>query len=393
MTTATSRRLFTRLPLAVAFAAAFGAGGAMAQESVKIGFTGPLSGGAALYGKNVVNGMEMAIKEINAEGLEVAGKKVQFELVALDDKYSPAEAAINARRLVQQSKVPAVFVPHSGGIYAMQAFNEQEKFLVMAYSSTPKITEVGNKLTVRIPPTFVSYIEPFSRYEMKKFGKKVGMLPGDHEYAKAWSALFEPEWKKLGGDIVSNNPMSYNKSADFYSGVSRVLAEKPEVLFIGGPSEPTALVAKQARELGFKGGFILMDQAKVDEMAKVTGGLDLLNGSVGVLPVTYDERPGPKTFATAYRKAYGADRDPTTESSYNYTLTHALAAAMKLASTTSDATAIRAKLGEALAKLPVKYNAGDFRGIDDKGGTIVDPVVVTVEGGKIKPVSLSELGK
>jgi len=289
--------------------------------------------------------------------------------------------------------VPAVFVPHSGGIYAMQAFNEQEKFLVMAYSSTPKITEVGNKLTVRIPPTFVSYIEPFSKYEMKKFGKKVGMLPGDHEYAKAWSALFEPDWKKLGGEVGSNNPMSYNKSADFYSGVSRVLAEKPDVLFIGGPSEPTALVAKQARELGFKGGFILMDQAKVDEMAKVTGGLDLLNGSVGVLPVTYDERPGPKTFAAAYRKAYGADRDPTTESSYNYTLTHALAAAMKLAGTTSDATAIRAKLGDALAKLPVKYNAGDFRGVDATGGTIVDPVVVTVEGGKIKPVSLSEIGK
>jgi len=393
MNFATSRRFFARLPLAAAVVATFGAGAAMAQETVKIGFTGPLSGGAALYGKNVVNGMEMAIKEINAEGLEVAGKKVQFELVALDDKYSPAEAAINARRLVQQSKVPAVFVPHSGGIYAMQAFNEQEKFLVMAYSSTPKITEVGNKLTVRIPPTFVSYIEPFSKYEMKKFGKKVGMLPGDHEYAKAWSALFEPDWKKLGGEVVSNNPMSYNKSADFYSGVSRVLAEKPDVLFIGGPSEPTALVAKQARELGFKGGFILMDQAKVDEMAKVTGGLDLLNGSVGVLPVTADERPGPKAFATAYRKAYGADRDPTTESSYNYTLTHALAAAMKLAGTTSDATAIRAKLGDALAKLPVKYNAGDFRGIDATGGTIVDPVVVTVENGKINPVSLSELGK
>ena len=393
MNIATSRRTFARLPLALAFAAAFGAGGAMAQETVKIGFTGPLSGGAALYGKNVVDGMEMAIKEINAAGLEVGGKKVKLELVALDDKYSPAEAAINARRLVQQSKVPAVFVPHSGGIYAMQAFNEQEKFLVMAYSSTPKITEVGNKLTVRIPPTFVSYIEPFSRYEMKKFGKKVGMLPGDHEYAKAWSALFEPAWKKLGGEVVSNNPMSYNKSADFYSGVSRVLAEKPDVLFIGGPSEPTALVAKQARELGFKGGFILMDQAKIDEMAKVTGGLDLLNGSVGVLPVASDEREGAKTFAAGYHKAYGADRQPTSESSYNYTLTHALAAAMKLAGTTTDAVAIRAKLGEALAKLPVKYNAGDFRGIDATGGTIVDPVVVTVEGGKIKPVGLSELGK
>ena len=381
------------LPLALALAAAFGAGGAFAQETVKIGFTGPLSGGAALYGKNVVNGIEMAIKEINAAGLEVAGKKVKLELVALDDKYAPAEAAINARRLVQQYQSPAVFVPHSGGIYAMQAFNEQEKFIVMAYSSTPKITETGNKLTIRIPPTFNSYIEPFTNYEMKKFGKKVGMLPGDHEYAKNWTQLFGPAWEKAGGTIASNNPMSYNRSADFYSGVSRVLAEKPDVLFVGGPSEPTALVVKQARELGFKGGFLIMDQAKLDEMAKVTGGLAPLEGSIGVLPVSYDERVGPKTFAAAYRKAYGADKDPTTESSYNYTLTHALAGAMKLAGTTTDAAAIRAKIGEALSKMPKETNAGEFKGVDAVGGTIVDPLVATVEGGKIKPVNLSELLK
>ena len=379
------------LPLVAALAAAFSAGSAFAQDTVKIGFTGPLSGGAALYGKNVVNGMEMAIKEINAAGLEVAGKKVKLELVALDDKYAPAEAAINARRLVQQYQSPAVFVPHSGGIYAMQAFNEQEKFIVMAYSSTPKITETGNKLTIRIPPTFNSYIEPFTSYEMKKFGKKVGMLPGDHEYAKNWTQLFGPAWEKAGGTIVSNNPMSYNRSAEFYSGVCRVLAEKPDVLFVGGPSEPTALVVKQARELGFKGGFLIMDQAKLDEMAKVTGGLAPLEGSIGVLPVSYDERVGPKTFAAAYRKAYGADKDPTTESSYNYTLTHALASAMKLAGSTTDAAAIRAKIGEALTKLPKETSAGEFKGVDAVGGTIVDPLVATVEGGKIKPVNLSEL--
>jgi branched-chain amino acid transport system substrate-binding protein len=387
------RRRFALLPTALVVMGAFGAGSAFAQDTVKIGFTGPLSGGAALYGKNVVNGIEMAIKEINAAGLEVGGKKVKLELVALDDKYSPADAAINARRLAQQYQAPVVFVPHSGGIYAMQAFNEQEKFIVMAYSSTPKITETGNKLTIRIPPTFNSYIEPFTRYEMKKFGKKVGMLPGDHEYAKNWTQLFGPAWEKAGGTIASNNPMSYNRSADFYSGVSRVLAEKPDVLFVGGPSEPTALVVKQARELGFKGGFLIMDQAKLDEMAKVTEGLGPLEGSIGVLPVSYDERVGPKTFAAAYRKAYGADKDPTTESSYNYAMTHAVAAAMKLAGTTSDAAAIRAKMGEAISKLPKETNAGEFKGVDAVGGTVVDPLVATVEGGKIKPVNLSDLMK
>ncbi|QNK72030.1 ABC transporter substrate-binding protein [Variovorax sp. PAMC28562] len=396
MKNTTPRRRLALLPIAATLLGAIGAmgaGSALAQDLVKIGYTGPLSGGAALYGKNVVNGIEMAIKEINATGLEVAGKKVKLELVSLDDKYSPAEAAINARRLVQQYQTAAVFVPHSGGIYAMQAFNEQEKFIVMAYSSTPKITETGNKLTIRIPPTFNSYIEPFTKYEMKKYGKKVGMLPGDHDYAKNWSALFEPAWVKAGGTVVSNNPMSYNRSADFYSGVSRVLAEKPDVLFVGGPSEPTALVAKQARELGFKGGFLIMDQAKLDEMSKVTGGLAMLEGSIGVMPVSYDERPGPKAFAAAYRKAYGADKDPTTESSYNYAMTHALAAAMKAAGTSTDAAAIRAQMNDALMKLPKDQNAGEFKGVDAVGGTIVDPVVVTVEGGKIKPVSLSELLK
>lgn len=363
----------------------------LAQEVVKIGYSGPLSGGAALYGKNVADGVELAIKEINAAGLHVGGKAVQLQLVMLDDKYSPAEAAVNARRLVQESKVAAVFVSHSGGIYAAQAFNQQEKFIVMGYSPLPGITERGNKLTVRIPPSFASYIEPFSRYEQSRFGKKVGLLPGDHDYAKAWTQLFSQGWTKVGGQIVADNPMSYNKAADFYSGVGRVLAAKPDVLFIGGPSEPTGLVAKQARELGFKGGFIVMDQAKLDEMAKVTGGLAMLEGSVGLLPLSDDDREASKTFVAAFSKAYGADRIATIDSAYCYVFMHALAGAMKLAGTTSNAEAIYAKLDAAVKALPARYNVGEFRGVDANGGSIATSRVAVIEKGAFRPVSLSDL--
>ena len=55
--------------------------------------------------------------------------------------------------------------------------------------------------------------------------------------------------------------------------------------------------------------------------------------------------------------------------------------------------AIRAKIGEALTKMPTDINAGGFKGVDAVGGTIVDPLVATVEGGKIKPVNLSDLLK
>lgn len=388
------RKLTRRvLPLAAtAVAALLASGAALAQEVVKIGYTGPLSGGAALYGKNVLSGIQMAVDEINASGLEVKGKKVKLEVVALDDKYAPAESAINARRLVQQHKTPAVFVPHSGGIFALQAFNEQEKFLVMAYSSVPRITDAGNKLTIRIPPAYTGYIEPFVKAQMKRYGKNVALVPADHDYAKAWVQAFVPAWEGAGGKVVANNPMSYTKATDFYSGVSRAIADKPDVMFIGGPSEPTALVVKQARELGFKGGFIVMDQAKMDEMARVTNGLGMLEGSIGVLPLVNDGRPAAQQYNAKYKKLHDG-RDATTEMSLNYTMVYALAGAMKLAGTTSDAAAIRAKMPEAVKGLPKEVNPNEVEGIDAKGGSVADTVVGWVQSGKIAPVRLSELAK
>jgi len=130
------------------------AAGASAGE-VNIGFTGPLSGGAALYGENTLSGLRMAAEEINASGgFDLDGEKTKVNIVSLDDRYSPAQAATNAKRLKQESGVPAVFVPHSGGTFALQDFNEKDNFIVMSYSSVPSITESGNTMTLRIPPTF-----------------------------------------------------------------------------------------------------------------------------------------------------------------------------------------------------------------------------------------------
>ncbi len=369
---------------------AFTATPAFAQETTKIGYSGPLSGGAAQYGKNALDGMKMAIDEINAAGLDVGGKKLKLEVVAYDDKYNPSETAINAQRLVQESKVPAILVPHSGGIYALQTNNEAQKYLVLAYSSTPQITARGNKLTMRIPPDFTSYIAPFIHYTTGKFGKNVGIADADHDYAKAWNAEFKPALEKAGGKVVADNPMSYTRATDFYSGVSRVLAAKPDVLFIGGPSEPTGLVAKQARELGFKGGFILIDQAKLDEVAKVSGGYKSLEGSIGVLPVEEDSAPESKAFVERFHKIYPG-RPTTSETSLNYSAVWALAHAMKLAGTTSDAAAIRGKLDEAFKTMPKKENMFGVEGVDATGSSVADGRVAVVEDGKIREVKMSAL--
>ena len=70
-----NRRPFIRFAVsALAFGGVLAAAPALAQEVVKIGYSGPLSGGAAQYGKNTLDGMKFAIDELNASGFEVAGK-------------------------------------------------------------------------------------------------------------------------------------------------------------------------------------------------------------------------------------------------------------------------------------------------------------------------------
>lgn len=115
------------------------------------------------------------------------------------------------------------------------------------------------------------------------------------------------------------------------------------MLFIGGPSEPTAKVAKQARELGFEGGFIVMDQAKLNEMKTVTGSFDMLNGAVGVTPLVNSDYPGTAEFIEKYKEEYG--EEPGSEAGYHYVSMYAFMESMKAAGTVDDPSAIRSHAG------------------------------------------------
>lgn len=376
--------------LAAASAVALAIGGAAHAEEVNIGFTGPLSGGAALYGENTLEGLRMAAEEINANGgITVDGEQYTFNIQSLDDKYSPSQAAVNGKRLVQQYNAPVIFTPHSGGTFALQAFNERDGFLVMSYTSVPAVTSKGNKLTVKIPPNFTDYIEPFSRITMDRFGNKLGVANATHDYAKYWTKEFVPVWRELGGEVAAMNPMDYNKSADFYTGVSKVLSENPDVMFVGGASEPTGLVVRQARELGFKGGFILMDQAKMDEVAKVSGGIKSLEGSVGVVPLDKYENEGAKLFLEKWKKDHNGVA--TSETAYNYFAMYLIAQAMQEAGTVDDAKAIRAAIGSAMEKVSVEHNPYDVDGIDEAGNLGADPQIAEVVDGEVVLRKLSEI--
>jgi ABC-type branched-subunit amino acid transport system substrate-binding protein len=92
---ASTARRFAGALLPVAFAAASLA--AQAQEVVKIGFSSPLSGPQSAYGTDNRDGLLLAVKELNAKGVQVGGQKVTFEVVAEDDGADPRQGVAVAQ--------------------------------------------------------------------------------------------------------------------------------------------------------------------------------------------------------------------------------------------------------------------------------------------------------
>ncbi|MCW2756865.1 MAG: ethanolamine utilization protein EutJ, partial [Nocardioidaceae bacterium] len=85
-------------------------GSSAADGTIKIGVTLSLTGPIAAIGAQELAGMKLAVKTINDAG-GVKGKKV--ELVVTDDKFTPDQAVLNIRKLVQQDDVVAVLGPGS----------------------------------------------------------------------------------------------------------------------------------------------------------------------------------------------------------------------------------------------------------------------------------------
>ncbi len=81
---------------------------APASNEIKIGGNFELTGGIANFGKQTVNGIQLAFKEINAAG-GVNGK--QLKLILADNKSEPAEATNAGTKLITQDKVVAVLGP------------------------------------------------------------------------------------------------------------------------------------------------------------------------------------------------------------------------------------------------------------------------------------------
>jgi branched-chain amino acid transport system substrate-binding protein len=325
----------------------------------------------------------MAVNELNkAGGIEVDGRKYDFTLVKLDDMLDPTQAVMNARRLKEQYGAVAIFNPVTAMTLATMSINQEKgsEFLMMAYTSSPGIAKLNNKLTIVIPPTFSVYAQIFSQWAWDQGYRKAGIILTSENYGDEWTRFFKKFWETKGGEITSIKPANYYTQTDFSAHISAVLATDPDVMLIGGPSATTALVIEQTRNLGYKGGFVLIDQAKLDWIINLLGSTDLIQNAVGVGVVA--DLPTPIT--PYFNKTYAANYQGmvTWEACLHYGAVMALARAIDAADTADDIRAIRKAFPQAYPLLGDKVPA-EVHGLTEDGRQQMLASVQTVDDGKL----------
>ena len=85
----------------------------------------------------------------------------------------------------------------------------------------------------------------FVKYQQERFGTRLALLPTATQYGKDWTEELVPVWEEFGGEVVYDGEVDFGKDTDFFPIVTNALNQNPDVIFVGGPSEPTALLRQR----------------------------------------------------------------------------------------------------------------------------------------------------
>lgn len=296
---------------------------------IKIGFVGPLTGDAAAYGVDPLNGVKMKIDELNAKG-GIGGR--QLEVVAEDGRCSGADAASAVQKLVSIDKVVAVV----GGIcssetLAMAPIVEAGKVVAMSpLSSSPDVTKAG-EFVFRDYPSDALKTKAMAKYFKDKGYTKIAIIAENTDFCVGFRDSLKQD---LGTDFVFNETVDPG-TKDYRSLMTRLKGVKFDVLVADGqyPSS-VALMMQQMREQGMKQVVMTHDVGQTTETIKVGGkavdGMQAIN-----IPSVGKETD----FGAAFVAEYGPAQGDIAYGAFGYDAMGVLAQAM--GSVGTDGTAIR----------------------------------------------------
>lgn len=313
-----------------------GQGADNSAETIKIGTVFELTGNNSALGQSTLNGIKLAVKEINAAG-GVLDKQIQ--LINEDNKSEAAEGTNATRKLIEQDKVTAILgsVASSSVLAAAPIAQAANVPWVAATATNPKVTEIGDGVFR------VCFIDPFQGQVVAKFAyntlkaKKAAIMRDiTSDYSKG---LVEAFRKNYEGEIIGEEAYS-QKDTDFNAQLTKIKSLNPDVIFVPGYYAEVGLIAKQAKQLGIEAPLVGADGWDSPELIKIAG--DAINGCYFSNHYTsQDTSPSVQDFVKKYQAEY--NKVPDAFAALGYEAAQVLLNAIKEAGST-DGTSIKAKL-------------------------------------------------
>ncbi len=268
---------------------------------IHIGATGPLTGGAAIYGQAVKNGAEIAVEEVNAMG------GIQFIFQMEDDTHDPekAENAYNALVDWGMDMMMGTVTSAPAEVTAADAYADRYFFLTPSASSTNVIDGKDNifQMCFTDPNQGSGSATYISENNM---GSKIAIIwKNDDSYSTGIRNTFVEKAGELGLEIVAEQTFTEATKTDFSVQISKCQEAGADLVFLPMYYEPASLILNQANAAGYAPTWFGVDG--MDGILTMEGfDTSLAEGVVVLTPYSADDESAlNQSFVKKYQEKFG----------------------------------------------------------------------------------------
>ncbi len=274
---------------------------AMAEKTVYIGVSAPLTGDYAEYGEYFRSSLVLGMEHINSRG-GINGARLK--LIIEDSKAEPKEGVLIAQKFISDTRIVAVVgdFNSSTSMAAAEIYNSAGLVQISPTASHPDFTTTGQYIFRS--GTTQEMEGPFlARWAVKDLGhKKIATIYINNDWGLVSNKYFVKKVRELGA-TVTNEESFIPGDKDFTAIITKIKQQKPDMLFFGTPWADAAAIATQARKLGFRPDLMGSGALSTNKLIEIAG--PAVNGlKANAIYFIKDTRPVSAKFTADYKKKY-----------------------------------------------------------------------------------------
>ena len=268
--------------------ALFAAATAVAKAEVTIAVAGPMTGPYAVFGKQMNQGAQQAVADLNAEG-GVLGEQIELKLG--DDACDPKQAVAIANQFVGEDVVFVAGHFCSGSsIPASDVYDEEGILQISPASTNPQLTEAGKPLVFRTCGRDDQQGNVAGNFIADNFAdRKIAIVHDKQAYSKGLADETKKQLNERGVEEEIYDTVTPGEK-DYSALVSKLKRAGIDILYYGGYHTEAGLIVRQMRDQGMDTTLISGDALVTDEYWSITGDL----GEGTLMTFSPDPRKNPQ---------------------------------------------------------------------------------------------------